>query len=38
MALEVAEAMSVARLPGRAPRLLAFVVEKVVRLARFGAC
>jgi len=35
MALEVAEAMSAAGAPG-VPRLLASVVEKVVRLARFG--
>ncbi|MBK6404917.1 MAG: DUF2813 domain-containing protein [Holophagales bacterium] len=35
MALEVAEAMSAPGSPG-VPRLLASVVEKVVRLARFG--
>ncbi|MFN7989309.1 MAG: DUF2813 domain-containing protein [Thermoanaerobaculia bacterium] len=36
MALEVAEAMAAPGSPG-VPRLLAAVVEKVVRLARFGA-
>jgi hypothetical protein len=35
MALEVAEAMSSPGSPG-VPRLLGAVVEKVVRLARFG--